>query len=333
MRSGHIVQACEHRVNVVAIMRGDGGQAMDVNAVFEGGGVKGIALAGAVVGAERSGVRFQGVAGTSSGSIVASLLAAGYSGEELQRIINQTPFKTFLKRSPLYNVRFAGPAVRLMWKKGLYSGEALEYWIRKLLLAKGVRTFADLPKGKLKIVASDISNGRIVVLPDDLPFYGADPAQFEVAKAIRMSASIPFFFDPVIIRQQVGIREEDGFAGRFAYIVDGVLLSNFPLWLFEEGQSGREEPVPTIGFQLVGKNANEPHVIRGPFSMLQAIFETMLQAHDERYIEKEYRDRTVKIPTLGVRSTQFELREEVSARLFESGREKTEAFFRTFFIR
>lgn len=305
---------------------------MIVNAVFEGGGVKGIALVGAVVGAERSGVRFRGLAGTSSGSIVASLLAAGYGGEELKRIINQTPFKAFLRRSPLFNVKLAGPAVRLIWKKGLYSGEALEYWVRKLLLAKGVRTFADLPAGKLKIVASDISNGRIVVLPDDLPYYGADPRRFEVAKAIRMSASIPYFFDPVIIRQQVDVRREEGFAGRFAYIVDGVLLSNFPLWLFENERSD-EAPAPTIGFQLVGKNANAPRVIRGPFSMLQAIFETMLQAHDERYIEKQYRDRTVKIPTLGVRSTQFDLTEEVSARLFESGREKTEAFFRTFRIR
>ena len=50
------------------------------DAVFEGGGVKGIAFAGAIAAAERdAGVReWVNVAGTSAGSIVAALLVAGY---------------------------------------------------------------------------------------------------------------------------------------------------------------------------------------------------------------------------------------------------------------
>jgi NTE family protein len=57
-----------------------------VDAVFEGGGVKGIALVGAaaVVGAE--GYRFHNLAGASAGAIVASLLGAGYTAEELKAI-------------------------------------------------------------------------------------------------------------------------------------------------------------------------------------------------------------------------------------------------------
>jgi len=46
---------------------------MKVNGVFEGGGVKGISLVGAVRAAELNGIRFHHVAGTSSGSIIASL--------------------------------------------------------------------------------------------------------------------------------------------------------------------------------------------------------------------------------------------------------------------
>jgi NTE family protein len=64
--------------------------------------------------------------------------------------------------------------------------------------------------------------------------------------------------------------------------------------------------------------------------MLEAIFETMISAHDERYIEKTNRDRTIKIPTLGVRTTQFELTVDMSRRLFESGQEAAEEFLRTF---
>ena len=55
--------------------------------VFEGGGVKGIGLAGALATLEERGYRPQNVAGTSAGSISAALLAAGYSAAELREII------------------------------------------------------------------------------------------------------------------------------------------------------------------------------------------------------------------------------------------------------
>ncbi|MFD2879408.1 patatin-like phospholipase family protein [Paenibacillus rhizoplanae] len=112
---------------------------MEINAVFEGGGVKGIALAGAVEATERAGRTFGRVAGTSSGSIIASLLAAGYSGEAMSRVIRRTPFTSFLTRGALYNTAFVGPALRVLLKKGLYSGQALEAWIRGLLLEQGGR--------------------------------------------------------------------------------------------------------------------------------------------------------------------------------------------------
>lgn len=90
---------------------------MEINAVFEGGGVKGIALAGAVEATERAGRTFGRVAGTSSGSIIASLLAAGYDGEAMSRIIRETPFTSFLKRGALYNTAVIGPAIRVLIKK------------------------------------------------------------------------------------------------------------------------------------------------------------------------------------------------------------------------
>lgn len=123
---------------------------MEINAVFEGGGVKGVALAGAVEATERAGGVFKRVAGTSSGAIIASFLAAGYDGEDMSRIIKQTPFTSFLKRGMLYNTALIGPALRVMIKKGLYSGEALENWVRGILLDKGIVTFSDLPAGSCR---------------------------------------------------------------------------------------------------------------------------------------------------------------------------------------
>ncbi|PYI55074.1 patatin-like phospholipase family protein [Paenibacillus flagellatus] len=303
---------------------------MIVNGVFEGGGVKAIALVGAVRAAEEQNVRFHQVAGTSSGAIVSSFLAAGYTANELKSIIMETPFTDFLAKSWLHEMRFVGPAIRLFVKKGLYSGQRLEQWVAEKLAAKGIRTFADLPRGKLRIIASDISQGKLLVLPDDIASYGIDPQRFPVARAVRMSTSIPYFFDPVVIRKAPKVRRKgESFSDQFIYIVDGGLLSNFPLWIYDQENSHipEDEQLPTLGFHLVGKQSNAPRSIYGPLSMLQALFATMMEAHDERYIEEKYRFRTIKIPTLGVRVTDFDIKPEKSLELYESGYASAKAYF------
>ncbi len=289
--------------------------AMRINAVFQGGGVKGIAFVGAIAVTRQRGFVFHRLAGTSSGSIVASFLAAGYTHEEMKEIILGTPFHEFLQKTLIHQVPVIGPAFRLLLKKGIYSGDALETWIRRKLLEKGVRTFRDLPPDSLYIIASDLTNGKMVVLPDDLRDYGIDPETFEVARAVRMSISIPFFFDPVLLKKNV--------------FVDGGVLSNFPMWIFDNEmiKKGGEKLIPTIGYQLVGKHPHTRNEIHGPITMLQALFSTMMGAHDERYIEKEYRFRTIKIDASAVGTVQFDLTREQSLELYESGRKAAEEFF------
>ena len=313
-------------VNRRHFLTGVGAHGIKVNAVFEGGGVKGIGLAGGVKAAEEFGIEFNGLAGTSSGAIVAALLASGYTADEMRNIILETPFSSFLTPSVLHRIRGVGPVLRIFIKKGMYSGERLEHWIRQLLKAKRVRTFGDLKGRKLKIVASDISQGKLLVLPDDIAQYGIDPDRFEIARAVRMSTSIPYFFDPVIIRKPPRRAGSEPFQSQFIYIVDGGILSNFPLWIFDR-ESGISHSCPTIGFSLVGRHQQKVREIRGPFTMFQALFATMMEAHDERYIEKHNRFRTVKIPTLGVHTTQFDIDRETSLRLFESGLQAGREFF------
>ena len=61
--------------------------AIDTHAdlVFEGGGVKGIGLAGALATLEEREYGPQNIAGTSAGAITAALLAAGYSADGAAR--------------------------------------------------------------------------------------------------------------------------------------------------------------------------------------------------------------------------------------------------------
>lgn len=65
-------------------------------AVFEGGGIKGVAFAGALQKAEEAGLNFIGYAGASAGAIIAFLAALGYSGYDIFKIINKVDFKSLL---------------------------------------------------------------------------------------------------------------------------------------------------------------------------------------------------------------------------------------------
>ncbi|MCI3920161.1 patatin-like phospholipase family protein [Paenibacillus sp. TRM 82003] len=299
---------------------------MRVNGVFQGGGVKGIGLVGAVYAAERRGITFHQTAGTSVGAIVASLLAAGYSGDEMKELLLETPFSQFTQKDWLQRIAFVGPTIRLLVKKGLYSGDPLERWIAEQLAKKGIRTFADLPKNKLRVVASDITDSKMLVLPDDIAAYGMNPLDLSVARAVRMSASLPFFFDPVTFRVRTG-KQFKQLLGKRTYIVDGGILSNYPLWIFDKDMNEWPEKIPTLGFQLVGSKEPEPRQINGPVTMLYALFSTMSSAHDLRYIERHSRFRTIKIPSDMVHTTEFDIKEEKMKTLFESGVRAGDAFF------
>ncbi|TCS96408.1 patatin-like phospholipase family protein [Hazenella coriacea] len=291
---------------------------MWADAVFEGGGVKGIGLVGALTVAEDKGYQWKNLAGASAGSIIASLLAAGYTAKELQQIMIKQNFLDFLSPTWLHKIPYLGPSARLWIKKGLYSGHVLEQWLEKLLLAKGIHTFADLKDGReLLVIASDISRGQLLVLPRDLEEYGYDPEQLSIARVVRMSCSIPFFFDPVKIMHYPTRTP--------CYIVDGGVLSNFPIWLFDE----TSPHCPTFGFRLVSKGDYQVHQIDGPFSMFKSIFFTMLDAHDNRYIKKQDQVRTILVPTLDVKLTDFSIEDKQREQLYQSGVTAAESFFKT----
>lgn len=287
---------------------------MWADAVFEGGGVKAIGLIGAATVAENRGYRWKHLAGTSAGAIIAALLAAGYTARDL-REIETLDYTRFLPMTWWHRIPFVGRAARTWIKNGLYPSIEIERWLDERLRPKGIHTFADLEDDRLQIVASDLTRGRLLVLPRDLELYGLAPHEMSIARAVRMSCSIPFFFDPAKI---VGRTEP-----RKNIIVDGGVLSNFPIWLFDK-QSPRW---PTFGFRLVSGTEGEPHHITGPISLFFALFQTMLDAHDRRYVEEKDKVRTILVPSAGVKSTDFNITPEKSAALFESGVKAAEKFF------
>jgi len=136
----------------------------------------------------------------------------------------------------------------------LFDGDSLEEWVYKCLKARGIETFADLkfgvrdrvnPKGyKMRMTAVDAGRKKIIVLPDDLAYYGYDPDKFSVATAIRMSCSVPFAFKPVELVSQ---NPDNPKIRRTYHIVDGGVLDSFPSWIVEDTKI-----LPSVGFKLQG---------------------------------------------------------------------------------
>ncbi len=287
--------------------------------VFEGGGVKGIGLVGALSVLEAKGYQPASLAGTSAGAIVATLSAAGYSAADLKTIIGGIDFQRFKDTSLIGRIPIAGPIVNILAQLGIYEGDYFLKFMRDLLAARGVHTFRDLIdpefaddpryRFKVRVVASDLSRGLMLALPQDIAAYKIAPEDLEVALAVRMSMSIPFFFRPVRLKNP---------GAASSYVVDGGVLSNFPVDLFD---SPGVPAWPTFGFRLVqpGTPPVVRHQIGGPISLLAAMFATAMEAHDARYIETHNFVRTIAIDSLGIGATAFELTEGQKEALFQSG--------------
>jgi len=292
---------------------------MKIDGVFSGGGVKAYAFIGALEALEREGYSFERVAGSSAGAIVASFLAANYTIDEINTLMEDVSLIHFLD-PPRWTRRIPfSKWISLYFQMGLYKGDRFESWLRQTLAKKGVRTFADIAHGSLKIVVSDVTLGRLVVIPDDLyRLYQIDPATFSVARAVRMSASFPYFFMPKKLQNENGEK---------SYIVDGGLLSNFPLWVFRN-ENGRDVR-PVLGISLSESiEHGKEYRVRNSLDLLQALFHSMLKAHDTRYIEKSKQDNIVFIPIKKIKTTDFSLTDKQKQSLIELGDIETKAFLR-----
>lgn len=314
-----------------------------VDLVFEGGGVKGIGLAGAFCELFEQGYRPQCVAGTSAGAITAALVAAGYSGEELKSLVlDEMNFQLFADKPRLHVLGTLGEVIEVLRDRGLHSGDYFLGWIREKLHARGIETFADLPgeahsenparEYRLQVIASDLTTHSMLILPRDAERLGVQPAELPVAEAVRMSMSIPIFFDPVLYPSS----KADG----QHMIVDGGMLSNYPIWLFD-APAGKTPQFPTFGMLLVAEHQQDPLLpqpppvaphqsgMLSPIGYVKAIADTMMQAHDRMYVEQASYARTIPIPTCGVATTEFDITKEKAQELFDSGRNAAAEFLKT----
>ncbi|MFX0547700.1 patatin-like phospholipase family protein [Hathewaya histolytica] len=293
---------------------------MKLDAVFQGGGVKATGLVGALCRIEECGVHWMKLAGTSAGAIIASLIAVGYTGEEIKHLMYDVNYTDFKSESCINKIPFIGKILGLVQNKGLFNTGVIEEYLNILYKNKGKNKFKDLyvnGESTLKIIASDVTNKKLLILPEDIREYGIEPKELDIAKAVVMSISIPFFFRPTKL----------DYRGEKCFIVDGGLTSNYPIWIFDVKGTPRW---PTIGFKLEKSHKN--HVFNkfnnGFFPYVYDVMETAIGCYDEKFLSDKDKIRTISIPTLDVKTIEFNISKKEKKELFDIGYKKADEFIR-----
>jgi len=299
---------------------------------FMGGGVRGIAFCGAVAQLEKTGYLPRKLAGVSAGAIAAACFASGFTATELKKELLELDYSRFKKRDYVA-LGLISRFKNLRRDFGVYSADEFEKWLTILLLKKGVRTFADIKGGAtgkcLQLTAADIQGKRLLVLPDDLKLFGIDANKFSVAKAVRMSMSIPLFYEPYILQAKNGKQYK---------IVDGGIFCNYPIWLLDDGCAKLD--VPVFGAKLISDAlpSDKDINIAKKFKLadyIKTVFASTLDATGHGYSRVVTGDsqRTINISVAvdgkNIISTDFDINKKSASALFNNGEHATKAFLRT----
>ncbi len=208
------------------------------NLVMEGGGIRGIAYGGALLALEQRGVLagLRRVGGTSAGAIQAALLAVGYSAQEIIDVVNATP----IQRLNDGRFIFLGGTHRLVKQYGWYRGDEFNRYLSELVARKTQRP--DLTLAELHALAlaqpsrfrdlyttgTNLTRQRSQVFS-----YETTPA-LRVADAVRISMSIPLYFRAVLLNADNHVVTKPAPGQPVQVLVDGGLLANYPLDLFDD---------------------------------------------------------------------------------------------------
>lgn len=309
--------------------------------VVEGGGVKGLGAAGAVMRLLDAGYRFPRIAGTSVGALVAAVVSTGVDSDGLRDVMRRLDLTRIPDRaSP--GLPLVSEGISLVTGRGAYQGDYLRDFIYETLAERGITTFRDLRRRdrgddqtlrddqrySLVVMATDITRGRLLRLPWDYRLFHLEPDEQLVADAVRMSLSIPIYFEPCHLTDPV--------TGKTSVIVDGGVLSNFPIEIFDRADSQRPR-WPTFGLRLfpdlpAGLGDVFP-VFALPMlpwmRLLEEVVATAIVGRDQTHLELPgVRDRTITVDTSGVGITEFRLNDKARERLLANGWDAADAFLR-----
>ena len=243
---------------------------MKLGLALSGGGIRGIAHAGVLKALEENNIKIDVIGGTSSGSIVSTLYAMGYSPYYIyilfkryaKEIINQNSISTITSLVSLITNK------RTQFS-GFYSGEEMEKMFNEVASRKGIKKVSDI-KMPLVIPTVDVQDSKEYIFTNSIPKSSQDTTKYisdiSIGKAIRASSSFPVVFCPCEFKKHK--------------FLDGGILNNFPSL---EVKNQDVDKIITVNFKAddINEKSNVMDIIMRSIDIMgNKISEESLQSSD-----------------------------------------------------
>lgn len=318
------------------------------NLVFEGGGVTGLVYIGVldILYSKKNFMdNIKRVGGTSAGAIVALLVSLNYTFDEIEEELKKLDMKNFMDD----DWGIITDTSRFFFKYGWHKGEELLKWIKKIIENKTGNpntTFEDINKSNnfkdLYIVGTNLSSHFSEI------FSFEKTPHMHLAQAVRISISIPLFFEAVTYNDSI--------------YIDGGVLNNYPVQLFDrknflinkenssqperykkiKTEEGPGNPLvynmETLGFRVDTKIQSnilqqkqiKNYKITNIYDFVKNLVGTVMDFQQNiSYLDDDF-DRTIYIDSLNVSAIDFNLSENTIENLIKSGKNCTEDYFKTY---
>lgn len=219
---------------------------MKIGLALSGGGVRGIAHAGAIKALEENNIKIDLIGGTSAGSLVASLFAIGYKPDEIYDLFKQYA-RTLLRldsnkiKNEIKNFIFN----KRIQSKGINSGEYTEEIFNTLAKEKHITNMSDI-KMPLIIPTVNINKSEEYIFTSVNISKKNYISDISIGKAVRASSSLPLVYMPLEYKGDL--------------FMDGGILDNIPT---KEVKKLGADKVISIKFDsdTVDENSNAMDII------------------------------------------------------------------------
>ena len=269
--------------------------------LFGGGAVRGLAYVGAIRAMEELDIEFDILGGSSVGSVFATLLACGYKSYELENLFMKVNFELFKDIHFGFGKDFA-----------LSKGEIFVDWLNELIARKAEG------KNKNNLTFADLKQDLIIITTNLKTFATQEfskftTPEFEIAKAVRISSSMPGLMPPYKYKD--------------ADLVDGDLQKASPMWKLTDRLNNSQSRI--MEFRLEGGCCETNS--KNPLSFINTIYSCITDVATD-FVNEIYgnNDRydCIKISTGDIFFADFNLDKDSRRKLIQIGYDETMKYFK-----
>lgn len=188
---------------------------MKIGLALSGGGIRGIAHAGVIKALEEQNIKIDIIAGTSSGSMVATLYALGYKPDEIYNLFKKYASTIVKLNSNIIRKEIKNFIINHKIKsQGINNGKFIEEIFNKKANEKGINNINQIQM-PLSIPCVDITKSEKCIFTSKKSNQKNYISNIEVGKAVRASSSFPIIYEPMKYKDKL--------------LVDGGILDNIPV--------------------------------------------------------------------------------------------------------